>query len=1059
MFKQFSSTEKLAVAAPSCVLAALALVASLKFALAPSYADFIVGNIAWQADTKLQDLIAAPVLIAVLFFGVLFLSLQLIKQKQQFGEGCSIELSNQLIWWSVPSIAAIFSLTLGFAIDEKLLIMSSTGIGLVAIISASCTAKKIKISPEIIGVGTLSIMLAGLIPLEIALVLGRAPIALVSSVTVTRYEMATYVVSGIGLLFWLLYGVRYPEKLSCLLPKLILIGQIGLPTLFLSLYPARLLQPNGILTKYQTTWEFRVLVAGMVAWGMFDVIRRYRKFSTIAGHSRAFLFSPIALFGLLIALKVGNTIAPFISPDDYHFGEMTLGVWSYLHGVIPYVGYIPSHGIVSDDLSSFLSYIFYDGTAGSFVDAGRLSYALLAFATFISIYRFSGSIVLAFVSTFFVGGNLAWLFFTPFLCLWFSRSLCANPAKWLSVWMITAIVVILAVPGQGMLLVAASGIMALYMIWGLWQDATQRKWMSIGISLLALIVAALATPMLQMLLGAIQYVLENGPINQTAYGVSWALSWKAGANAGFIFEAIRMSWVVVPFVCMILIYSGIKDQADRKNVVLPAVVVFLFVMLLVPYSMGRIDPGGVSRPGVVAIFCWAVLLPVTTWRFLAPANRAALILLIAGISATLNFTQLSVSNLISAASAQVNTGILKNGPSAGLANIGMATVQDAHWDRLTRLNALLNNKLAPDESYLDLTSRNAQYFYLNRLPMMAVSAPYNMAPPTQQERAVKQLSQNLPRVALLDGANIIHDGGGLALRDPYLYRFTLNNYLPQFEDGFIFGYKRTIGLSHAEPVIDVVARNLTDENWDRGVNRREPAILIENPVLLSLLAAGTQVRIGADEMRRINRVSKEENTIWLDGSVIDAAAAGYPKQIQVLVTPGLDAEYRVALFEKAFALSDFKKIPVAWGRSERSLARKMTLITKFDALTPSIHDLVSENGHYKVTGIDPLLSFDISDLNLAGTDAGLLRFSFSCINRSSKPRIQVFWWGDDHNGPFEVSSVRFTADDGTLIVPLEASPRWLATKHVKGIRIDLDNASACTSFNVKDISLLQRHLK
>jgi hypothetical protein len=764
------------------------------------------------------------------------------------------------------------------------------------------------------------------------------------------------------------------------------------------------------------------------------------------------------LFALLIALRVGNTVSPFISPDDYHFGETVIGWWSYLHGVLPYVGYLPPHGVIPDDLSSFLSFVFYDGTAGSFADASRLSYALLGLLAFISVFRFSGSIGLAFVSIYFVGGNSAWLFFTPFLCLWFSRSLIDNPARWLSIWTLTIPIVFLGVPGQGLLLVAASAVMAAYITWNFWRDPEKRSWRDIGLSLALLIAVAFSTPLIPMLSGAIRYVAENGPINQVAYGISWANSWGQSRMAGLVFEVVRMSWVVIPITCMAIIYAGMKNLADRKNTVLPAVVVFLLVLLLIPYSMGRIDAGVISRPGLVAILAWTILFPIVVWGTLKPAHRAALILLVAAMGATMNFIPPRFFHLVAAASAQVDAGSLKDGAGAGLPNIGMAAVRKEHWDRLTRLKGLLNSKLAADESYLDLTSRNAQYFYLNRKPMMAVTAPYNMAPPSQQKRAVEQLSKNLPRVVLLDGANITHDGGGLALRDHYLYRFILDRYIPKFENGFIFGYRKTDGVDNHEPTIDAAIRNLTDVNWEHGINRREPAVIVDDARLLPLLTIGAEVRIDAGEIRRITRVWNEGSTIWLDGSVIDPAIAANPHQIQIVVTPEIEAEYRVSLFEKAFAQSDFKKIPVAWGRSEKSLAGKMSLITGLGGLAPSIHDLVSENGSYKVTGVDPWLSFDMSSSDLAGRDAGLLKFNFSCINRSAEPRVRVFWWGDNHEAPFELSSIRFTADDGTLIVPLDASPRWMATKHLKGIRIALDNTSACGAFSVGNISLFQRRV-
>ncbi|MGV8894717.1 MAG: hypothetical protein ACOH2K_17625 [Burkholderiaceae bacterium] len=1056
MLNQLSATEKLAVAISSCVLAALALLACLKLTLAPSYTDFIVGNITWQANTKLQDIIAAPVFIAVLFFGFLFLSLQLVKQKKQFGSDYSVNFSNQLIWWSIPPFAAIFSLILGTTIDQTLFVISAVGISFIAITAAYNSSKLININPDIISLSAFAIILIGLIPLEIALILGRVPMRFVGDIKLASYEDATYILIGFGIAIGLFYAMRYPEKLARFLPRLVLIGQVGLPTLFLTLYPARLLQPNGGITKYQTTWGLKVLIVGMIMGGIFDVVRRHRKYSANTDGNWAYLFSPVALFALLIALKVGSTVPPHISPDDYHFGEMVLGWWSYLHGAIPYVDYLPPHGVVPDDLSAFLSFTFYDGTAGSFVDSGRLGYALLAFAAFISIYRFSGSIGLAFISTFFVGGYLTWLFFTPFLCLWFSRSLRANPGRWLSIWILTAPIVILGVPGQGLLLVTASGVMVANFAWRLLHSSEKRAWRDIGISLTILIVLGLVTPLGSMLFGAIRYVLENGPINQVAYGIPWSNSWNVGIKTGFVFEVIRMSWVAIPVALLAIVYANMKDQADRKNLLFPVIVILLFVLLLIPYSMGRIDAGGISRPGLAGVFGWAILLPIAAFGLLKPANKVSLMLLVAGLNATLNFTPLSFSNLVSAASAQIGTGPLRDGNSAGLSNIGKATVQDEHWDRLTRLNKLLNSKLAPNESYLDLTSRNAQYFYLNRRPVMAVTAPYNMVSPSQQQRAVAQLSQSLPNLALLEGTNIIHDGGGLALRNPYLYRFIVDNYVPRYEDGFIVGYKRTATQSNQELTIDIPIKSITDTNWDRGFHRLEPAIIVNDQSIISLIKVGNKIHIGNDEIRQVKRVWNEGSAIWLDGAHIESMVAGHPNKVLLAASSQMVAEYRISLFQRAFSQSDFQKIPVAWGKSEKSLKKKMTLIKSFDGINPSISHVIPENGNYKVNGVDPLLSFNISNFHLSGHDAGLLRFDFSCIGKTAEPRIQVFWWGDDHEGPFEASSVRFTADNGALIVPLDASPRWLTLKHIKGVRIDLDNASACSTFSVKNFGLFQR---
>lgn len=1047
MIKQLSITEKIAAAVSSCVLGALAIIACLKLKVAPSYPDFVVGSITWTAETKLQDLVVMPVFIFALFFGFLLISIGIKRLGED--ERFSSELSNQLIWWSLPSFAAILSMVLGGVLDERIFVISAIGILFVLFISVFCWSKGINISPHVLGLSALAVILAGIIPIELAVVLGRLPLGLFSSLDLAKYIEAAYFFVGLGVVALAFYTARYPEKISEAFPKLALLGQIGLPTLFFVLYPAGLLQPDGVVTRYETTIWLKVLVFGIVVWGMLDVISRYRKYSSLTTDISKCL-SPVAFFALLVGLKIGNTLAPSISPDDYHFGEGLLGWWSYKQGVVPYVGYMPAHGLIDDDLTQFLSSIFYHDSAGVIPEVGRLSYAFLAFAAFLSIYLFSGSLGLAFASIFFVGGRLAWLFLTPFICFWFSQRLRRSSSGWLSAWLLTFPFVILGVPPQGLLLVVASGVMAAWFGWRFLRNSEERDWKRVGAALGVVVILGVATPLGSMFFGALRYVLENGPLNQVSYGVPWSLSWGGGVRSGFAFEAIRMSWVLIPVACLTFIYTSHRSWSK----VFPALVVLLFIFLLIPYSMGRVDPGDISRPGITAAFGWAVLLPVAAWWLIRVQARVVLVLFFVCMTAALNVTPLSLSSFFSAMSAKVSTGPLVDGGTAGLSNIGKAYVQSEHWERLNKLSLLLRKKLADEESYLDLTSRNAQYFYLNRKPMMVVTAPYNMVPPLQQKREVERLSKELPRLVLLEGDNIIHDGGGLALRNPYLYRFVLDNYAPSFEGGFIFGASISQENSLRRSEVSVGVKDLTDVNWDSGVHRLEPAVIIDDPSLVEVIVAGDRVRIGGDEIRRVAKVWREGNAIWLDGDVIDPAKGGYPNNFELMLSQEAMAEYHISLFERAVGQKEFNKIPVSWGRSSNSLKEKMEPIVELSIASTS--QLTYENGIYKVLGSDPSLSFDMSGFTVSGRSAGLLKLDFACVNRNAEPRIQIFWWGDNHEGPFEAASVRFTADDGALIVPMDASPRWVMMERIKGIRIDLDNPSACGAIKVNDAGLFQR---
>jgi hypothetical protein len=801
------------------------------------------------------------------------------------------------------------------------------------------------------------------------------------------------------------------------------------------------------------------LVIALAVAGVIDVFRRYVGYCRDERQSYKVLFSPLALFGLLIAFKFGNTIGPSISPNDYEFGQNLVGWWSYLKGVVPYVGYISPHGFMEDDLPGLLSVLFYDGTAASIFDANRLSSTLLALVAFLALFEFSGSLGLALVSTFFIGGRTAFLFFTPFMCLWFSSSLRARPARWLAVWLVTATLVVLGVPPAGLLLAAASGILALEAVWRMWRRGEREGWKTLAAVCVALLVLAVVTPLGAMLIGAIRYVLENGPINQVAYGIPWEISWKPGSpKSGLVFEAIRMLWLFAPAFGLMMVYSGIRNRSSRSATFLPAVVMTLFALLLTPYSMGRIDPGDMSRAGLAAIFGWSVLIPIVAWHSPLRFNRVALVVLVAGMSATLNYTTLAFSTAVSAVSSSTPIAPLKNGVDSGMPNVGQGMVQDEQWARLVKLNTLLNSKLAPGVGYLDLTSHNAQTFYFGRPVTMAVTAPYNMAPVRQQQRAVERLSRDLPSVALLSADNITYDGGGLALRDPVLYRFVMDRYTPVWADGVILGLSAPAMIAQEGQHLTAGMRNLTDDKWDRGVSRSDAALSLDPNTPMVAFGPGTPVRLRNGETRNVTKVSADQHAIWLDGGPLDPAQAGYPGVVDVTLEPALQAEYRLTLQDASFATPELGKIPVAWGRSDKSLSKKMTRLAALDAAAPTLRDLNQESGAYKVTGGNPQLSFDLSTLGVSGHAAGMLRFEFSCVDRRATPRFKIAWWGDRQQGPSDAAHLSFTADDGVLIVPLDAYPRWLTLERIKGLQMTLADPNACGAFGIRNVALYQRDI-
>jgi hypothetical protein len=112
-------------------------------------------------------------------------------------------------------------------------------------------------------------------------------------------------------------------------------------------------------------------------------------------------------------------------------------------------------------------------------------------------------------------------------------------------------------------------------------------------------------------------------------------------------------------------------------------------------------------------------------------------------------------------------------------------------------------------------------------------------------------------------------------------------------------------------------------------------------------------------------------------------------------------------------------------------------------------------GQYQAFGPAPSLTFDVGRWNLSGREAGILTFDFSCESGETKPQLEVFW-GTRATGPNESTVVRLTAQNGHLVVPLDASPRWLLAKEISSLGFGITDPAQCRAFSIINIKLWQR---
>lgn len=945
MFSRLTRRAQCFILAVSLLAGGVALFFAGRLTVPPSYPDFIVGSLAWTGKTKFQDLIAVPVLTGV-FMAVLLLLLRIVPggrvAPSMVGEAAPSPLSSlsprlfprmsglareewitQGLYWLVPVAALLGAGWMGRHQDVMAALLAVSG-GICVLAATLLTACQRGGAPVRALYASLAVVAAGLLslmPLEYALLRNRL---FGQGVAVPLW----WVYLGIGLAMAVILPLMLwrPARWPARLPVLLLLAQIGAPLLMLSLLPATFRQPDGTLASYAVQpLKLPLLVGLFILLGMADVLRRFWQRSR---YSTLHLLSPLAFYAVFFALTKGITALPHVPGDDYHFGEWMLGTW-FVQGAIPYVDYVLPHGLADDVLAWFMSYIFLDGTAAAHAEGFRIAYALLGLVAFFAARNAFNSIFWAGLVVFLPGLQLNSLLILAYLTTLFNPKYQENQSLWLGLYILLSPFLFLLHPPLA-LLVAAVGIAGLCKMARFVQNP-QKSYKEPLLALFICGVACIMLPLLPVAWGALIYLMQNAPINQVSYGKPWEL-----LKAGWAKEGFRMSWIVLPLLCGTLVVTGLRDVRIRQKYLIPALVFMAFIMLLIPYSMGRID-ASFSRPGQASLLTWHIFVPLLLIPLVSPVRRAMVLLLCTFFIAGLANEFAPTRNLSALGKPFININPLTDGRANGVPQMGIGMIDAEHLQRTKRLQNWLNETTTSEETFLDLTNRNAQYFYQNRRPPVPVTAPYNMAPLAQQQRAVEILKENPPPVAVFENQNYLHDGYGLALRSPLLYRYALDHYAPAEMEGMIVGYRK----------------------------------LPQEPVTLE----------------------------------------------------------QAALYEKAFASRDFGHIALAWGRSDASLQKQMTLVMRLDEMTP--------------------------ETRLSGRDAGLFRFRFSCDHpRTSAPQLRVRFSGNAGS----VSIPMIGGTDDLLIVPLDAQPRWLLSHTITDLQVELVNPDDCASVQISEAALYQRNI-
>lgn len=585
-------------------------------------------------------------------------------------------------------------------------------------------------------------------------------------------------------------------------------SQLLLPLCFLILIPSPWLQDDQRFYGFPMQPSLFILLMALLGLAYFDLGRRLRpevfkdrvepSKDGLHPHSIFSVLSPACLIGLLLYIKSPLYAAATIAPDDYHWSEFLLPWWLWQNfGHIPFWDYEPARGLVNY-VPGLLANSFLSGEASSYMAVASRALQVLPFIAigFLVLSRSMGMLPTFLALVLFPVPNNLYeidLMLTVGICILAELLLKQKPVIWLMSWLAICIGLILFAPGQGGLFTMATFPLAVFSTYkAIREQRRELGRMAIGFSLILLLLLGL-TPLGLMLLGALRYGAEQSSLNSIAYGVGWSLSQGTNTFLSYpLWELVRSLWIVVSALLGLLIYQSFlnPNKVARQRFLAFAVPLFFLTVLLIPRAAGRIDPGSPSRLGVASVWAVCLVLPIILLTAFGQRGRSVTLIAVAILGGLLGSTMdllPSIERLMQHPVQVVTVASpdVVDGQKSGLPNLHRAVVQPAHLQLLQEMKTLFGILLQPGETYLDITSRNARYFYLGYPSPKRLTAADNMVHSNQQLRALQEIQVNPPPLVLASTDQARPEGQGVPLRTHLLYRHVAQNYIPFAQGRFI----------------------------------------------------------------------------------------------------------------------------------------------------------------------------------------------------------------------------------------------------------------------------------
>lgn len=765
------------------------------------YPDVIVGEIAWQNLDKARDFRALYLFLAITAIVAIALGWYRGNRKDRVVEENNIDsafaavfgaTTLPFLWWLAvvmsgpPNGKYILPWTKPeIAVRGIFLVVSSALVLRGNLVSR--VREKISLPSEILWLSVATVVgMFGM--LGIATAIGRYSPSIGVSLSKSGLIFA---VAG-GLIGFLTMRAALKPSVPSVSPprvtrQLALLGlQTPLPLLFFVLVPTPILANSGVIPG-----EFKTALPGFIATlvvlSWLALWHRYRPSRTNSERLEPWL-SPLCLAAVAVFVALPSLSTPelAIHPDHLHFGERALP-WQQLFawGKVPYVDFVPIHGLMA--LSrGFFNHVFFDDAAPGFESANLFLAASFVVSLFLTTRGLVGSAWAFVIAAFSLSPMMSdrFFFFAPAVFVLVQPKLLSRSVAWLGVWLIVCALMVLYNAPIGTALTLGTAPAAVVMAIRLARDRPRRL-MVLACIVVTATTALLLTPIVrQMAAGFIQYVRENQEINNVANGIAFEQSFHSSISAAdFVLQCFwglsRLAWVIVLLIAIQIVWRELARPAESRRSSMIWLVALLVPTLIVlsQWTIGRIDTVGGSRTDSLSYVCLFQILPVLLilrWRRAGGfhLSRFSLAFTIPLVLSLADFHTVARALLgHNALQPRILNSMQKivKGSDLGLPNIGTVIPNQTVRDALD-LRASLNEFLRPGETYVNLSIGSDFYYFLNRPAPTVYAETMVPASGAMQARMLAQLAPRQPPVVLLAPWRVV------SLRDYYLYRFFLLRY-------------------------------------------------------------------------------------------------------------------------------------------------------------------------------------------------------------------------------------------------------------------------------------------